>query len=439
MSKPRVFKDLIVELRDYDQATDTYTAALASGQKWGDPPPAKIKLETAAMQKSLNGLEAKKIWVENLITLGKWLMDHLLPQGDLRQVFVNAVKAAGPEEGVRLRLVTRDVILSQLPWEYSYLKIQEGDEGRTHFLVVNPKVSLVRHTPINAPMPDLAPVDPKNLRMLAVMASPVSPDFPELDLDAEGMVLEKALGDFSVDGVTVSWQPVLKDATGSGLNKALLEKPQLFHFSGHGQFKPMDDIASLILLKDDGSKAPEYVPAGDIAKRLQLAGVRLAYLGACQSSRVQGVSPWTGIAPALAAVGIPAALAMQYEVLDDMAILFAQSFYTSLGAGLSVDEAVTIGRLAVLDKSSDKGVEWGVPTLYLRSPDGILFPEVSQQPSKTADGLRASVKQIIDTIEAGGEVTGMRFNRIPGSGTFVVEANVKTVKGKLTGMEINSL
>ncbi len=437
MAKPRAFKDFIVELRDYEQGADSYTVALAPAQGWGDPPAVKLKLDQAAIQKSLDRLEGKKIFVDDLIPLGQQLMDRLLPAGDLRELFANAVKAAGPDQGVRLRLVIQDTTLAQLPWEYAYLKLQAGETDRTHFLVVNPKISLVRHTPINAPLPDLALSDPKDLRLLAVMANPDSPDFRELDLETEERVIARALGDFNVDGAVIRWQPVRTDMTPTGLSQALLEKPQLFHFSGHGQFKPLDDSASLVLLKEDGSKEPELVPASAIAVKLQAAGVRLAYLGACELGRQRGLTPWTGIAPALAAAGIPAVVAMQYELLDDMAILFAQAFYTALGAGLSVDEAVTVGRLAVLEESSDKGVEWGVPTLYLRSPDGVLFPEVSRQPSATADGIHASVKAIIDTIESGGKVIGMRFKKVPGSGTFTVEHTVKVVKGIDIGMEFD--
>src|SRR5690606_33002039 len=105
--------------------------------------------------------------------------------------------------------------------------------------------------------------------------------------------------------------------------------------------------------------------AADLALKLQAAGVRLVILGACESSRQHGRTPWTGVAPALVARGVGAVIAMQYEVLDDMAILFSQGFYRALAAGLTVDEAVSVGRLAVLEKSSEKGVEWGVPTLYL--------------------------------------------------------------------------
>jgi hypothetical protein len=77
--------------------------------------------------------------------------------------------------------------------------------------------------------------------------------------------------------------------------------------------------------------------------------------------------------------------------------------------------------------------------LYLRSSDGVLFPEVTEKPSATADGIRTSVNMIIETIEAGGDVVGMRFQRLPGSGIFSVEQNVKTVKGKLTGLTFDNL
>lgn len=437
MAKPREFDDFVLELRDYDPAADTYTAALAAGQGWGEPEPVKkIKLDQAAMEVSLRRLEERMIKDDDLFSLGKWLMDRLLPEGDLRQLFVNAVKSIQPEQGIRLRLVTRDTVLAQLPWEYSYLKLQDGPEDRTHFLALNPKVSLVRHTPINSPLPDLAPADPKNWRLLVAMASPEAQGFAPLSLGREEFVLDNALGNFKVEDTVITWQPVLRDITAAGLSNALLEKPQIFHFAGHGQYKPTDDAATLVVLEDDGSKAPHFLPAAEIAKKLQTAGVRLAYLGACQSSRQHGINPWTAIAPALAASGIPAVIAMQYEVIDEMAIVFAEAFYNVLAVGLTVDEAVTIARLAVLDKSPERGIQWGVPTLYLRSPDGILFPEVTSQPSAARDALQAKVKMIIGTIEAGGKVVGIRFKKVPGSGTFTVEQNVIIVRGENIGIDM---
>jgi hypothetical protein len=435
MSKTRQYLDYIVELRHYDPDSDQYEIALTLPKGQGEPAPVQGQLDYAQIETALADLEAKDLFLEDLVVLGGQLMDRLLPEGDLRHHLVNAVKQAGPDGGVRLRLQIREPRLAQIPWEYCYLKIHEGDAPRNHFLVVNPKLSLVRHPLLDEPAPKLAPGDPSNLRLLAIFANPESPTFRKLSLKTERRVLEKSLGDFSVEGVKIQWQPFHEDVTVDELNQFLLQKPDIFHFSGHGQFKERDDQGSLVLLRDKESKEPTPLTAGDLSLKLQAAGTRLAVLGACESSRQQGRSPWTGVAPALVARGVGAVIAMQYEVLDDMAILFSQGLYRSLAAGLTVDEAVSIGRLAVLEKSSEKGVEWGVPTLYLRA-DGVLFPKLAERETTLGEQLRAVVQNIVGTIEEGGEVLGIEFKAGATPGDYQVIQKVEVVKGRLVGISI---
>ncbi len=431
MAAPRNYVDYRVELRNYDPGRDHYEVALFPPQELGEPAPVQTALAIGDIQEPLRDLEDKEIYVDDLIPLGRQLMDRLLPDGPLRDHLANAVKNLSPDQGLRLRLQTSEPLLQQLPWEYSYLKIHEGEENRNHFLVVDPRISLVRHVPMDEPLPDLQPADPHVLHMLAVFASPVSPDFTALRLKTESGVLERALGDFNVEGVSIDWKPFLEDATLEDMNQALLKKPDLFHFSGHGQFTQQDDQGSLVLLKDKQDKAPDFLAADDLARKLRTAGVRLAVLGACESSRIQGKTPWTSIAPALVAAGVGAVIAMQYEVEDDKAILFDQAFYSALAAGLTVDEGVSVGRLAVLEKSSDKGVEWGVPTLYMRA-DGVLFPRLAERQATLGGQFRTAVQQIIDTIDQGSKVIGLEFKAGPVPGSFEVTQKVDEVKGGST-------
>jgi hypothetical protein len=437
MAKPRHYEEYIVELRHYDPDSDQYEIALTLPEGQGEPAPVQSQLDYAQIETALTDLEAKDLFLEDLVLLGGQLMDRLLPGGDLRHHLVNAVKQAGPDSGVRLRLQIREPRLAQIPWEYCYLKIHEGDAPRNHFLVVNPKISLVRHPLLDEPAPKLAPGDPANLRLLAIFANPEWPTFRKLSLKTERRVLEKALGDFAVEGVKIQWQPFHEDVTLDELNQFLLQKPDIFHFSGHGQFKERDDQGTLVLLQNKESKEPALLTAGDLSLKLQAAGTRLAVLGACESSRQQGRSPWTGVAPALVARGVGAVIAMQYEVLDDMAILFSQGLYRSLAAGLTVDEAVSVGRLAVLEKSSEKGVEWGVPTLYLRA-DGVLFPKLEERTTPLGEQLRGVVQQIIEAIEGGSEVIGIEFKAGAVPGDYQVIQNVKVVTGgsRLVGISI---
>jgi hypothetical protein len=77
------------------------------------------------------------------------------------------------------------------------------------------------------------------------------------------------------------------------------------------------------------------------------------------------------VAQSLMQQGIPAVVAMQFEVTDEAAIAFAQRFYEVLAAGHLVDTAVAEARKAIFGQGHE--VEWGTPVLYLRSSEGHIF------------------------------------------------------------------
>jgi hypothetical protein len=434
MAAARVYLDFPVELRDFDPSSGEYQAALPPGGRWGDPAAETVRLDYADIQEGLRDLENKDLFLDELIPLGEQLMDRLLPAGPLRARLVQAVQGCQPGEGLRLRLIVREPRLAQIPWEFCYLPVFGGEKDRRHFLALNPLVSLVRHTPMDEEAPVLEAATGEALRMLALMADPAGGGFEPLSLKSERRLIERALKDLEVDGVRIEWRPFIDDATPADFDQVLTAKPHIFHFSGHGLFTDRDDEASLVLVKDKEGKQPAYLPASRLGLHLRQAGVRLAYLGACQTSRQDGKTPWTAIAPALIAAGTPAVVAMQYKILDEFAITFSQAFYTSLVAGLSVDEAVTVGRLACLANSTDKGVEWGVPTLYMRSTDGILFSKEDGGQAKTADGIRTVVNQAAETLHAGGRMTGIQFKREAQPGEFHVTQKAGEVRGSMTGV-----
>jgi hypothetical protein len=443
MPKIRDYKDFTLELDNYNESTGEYQVRMPPSDEWGAPAPVTVKLDFADIETALMDLQAKEIYVEDLIPLGKKLAGRLMPEGTIRNNFVRAVKDASLEQGLRLRLLIRHVKLAQIPWEYTYLPlredVKEDSTDRTHFLVVNPKVSLVRIAPMEGKVQELAMTDSEKLVLAGAMANPKATGFSELNLKAERRFIEKALQDFKVDGVMIEWEPFQEDVTKEDLDAALLKKPDIFHFSGHGMFSGREDQGSILLVEDKTSLKPLYLGAQSFAQKVASAGVRMVYLGACESSKLQDASAWTGVAQALIAQGVLAVLAMQYEVQDSKAITFAKSFYMALAAGLTVDEAVTAGRLAILDESDDKGIEWGVPTLYLRAKDGVLFKQLTEKDSKTAEGIRVAVSQVIDTVEKGGQVIGMRFKKDPKSGEYTAESRVTTVRGTVIGIEFDEL
>jgi len=132
--------------------------------------------------------------------------------------------------------------------------------------------------------------------------------------------------------------------------------------------------AGFIVLMDKEQEAVLF-SAEQLVVNLRDRGIRLAMLGACEAGRRDAVNPWTGVVPALTRAGIPAVLGMQYTVGDDNAQAFSKRFYAAVVQGQSVDAAMTNGRIAMFNRSDVDERDWGVPVLYLRTVEDVLFPK----------------------------------------------------------------
>jgi hypothetical protein len=92
--------------------------------------------------------------------------------------------------------------------------------------------------------------------------------------------------------------------------------------------------------------------------------------------------------------GIPAVIAMQFEITDQAAITLAREFYGAVADGYPVDAAMAEARKAIFATGND--VEWGTPVLYLRAPDGRIFDvahlsESESKPTLARQDLAAGV------------------------------------------------
>jgi hypothetical protein len=428
---PRRYIDLRLELRNLDLTSGRYTVSLggALGEFDGTARLAEDELAVPLAELADGGIEED----EDRIAFGRALADRLLPDGDIRTQVTEAIRRAGPGSGVRLRVVTGEPRLAGLPWEYTYLSLLNREDP-ADFLVLNPTVSLVRHEQLPLPPGGLHAAEPTELRLLAVTAN--APGYPELDLKQEREALETALARLPTDLPRLTYQPVLEDPSAAELQAALAGRADLFHFAGHGGVH--GGTGYLALPPADGR--PGELGADRLGKLLQASGVRLAVLGACDSGR-RGRSQWAGVVPGLVAgAAIPAVVAMQYPVRNSAAVAFASAFYAAIAAGLSVDEAVCAGRLALLDPE-DLSASWGIPVLYLRSSDAVLFPRLAERPSPTADKLRSIVDLRVRSIQSGA-VTGIdaadaEAVRAVAGLALTVSMDVGTVSGgTVTGIKI---
>lgn len=448
--KPREYIDFKLYLTKAPDEQGGCRVALLPTSKVGETVlPVDVPAALGPSADQLAYLADKSITLRNLVAFGKGLGNWLLPEGTIRNLFDEALKQAGNKKGVRLRLIIADHDLKRWPWEYAYYDPLGGPDSMRGFLALEPRISIVRHEPLPHPHPEptRGKTVPTDLRMLVAAASPDTQR--TLDLDREVKIIEEALDKFDVEGVRIRADPVLMNATPLEVADALQGAGSIyvFHFAGHGIAELTDDPFTrggereegyLFFVKDKNTNSEAKVQADVLAKRLQAADVRLAVLGACYSGLRSGRYPWDSVAGALASRDIPAIISMQFEVYDVHAIAFSRTFYRALAAGLCLDEAMALGRLAMYEVTVDAGVhvEWGVPVLYSRLPDGAIIPRLTERETATANKLRTVIQQTVGIIQETGEVIGIDADVL--EGCFDVNQTVDDVAGTLVGVRLRS-
>lgn len=454
MAKKREYIDFKLFLTRPPGAPDACQVALLPTPEVGETiTPVTVPVEKGPPADQLGYLANKSITLRNLVKYGKGLANWLLPEGTIRSLFDEALKRAGNEGGVRLRLIIADHTLKGLPWEYVYYDPLGGPDSMRGFLALEPRVSIVRHEPLPHPHPEPIPekTTPTNLRMVVAAAAPKGQT--QLDLEREVEIIREALDKFGVEGVRIQADPVLMNATPPEVADAMrgADSTYVFHFAGHGTSTVEKDPFTrgeereegyLFFVQDKATNTEAKIRADDLAKYLQLANVKLAVLGACYSGLRSGRYPWDSVAGALTSRDIPAVVTMQFEIYDTHAIAFSRAFYGALAAGLSLDEAMTLGRLSMYDETGSEpgeavNIEWGVPVLYSRLPDGIIVPSLAERETETAIELRNMIQQTVDIISETGRVVGLEAQFLDGS--FRVDQRVKRVNGELVGMKIGEL
>ena len=156
----------------------------------------KVSLPLDVRQR-IGSLQRRQLTLKEMIDLGEELGGALFPPR-IRSFFnasLNRLK--NDEEGLRIRLRLDTYGLAELPWEYVYLPSPDTPEerrGPEGFLALNRRVSLVRYEILGQPVVSLDPgVVP--IRMVALLASPIDPDYEALDVAAERRNIERAVDD----------------------------------------------------------------------------------------------------------------------------------------------------------------------------------------------------------------------------------------------------
>lgn len=288
------------------------------------------------------------------------------------------------DRGLRIRLRLTDVPeLADLPWEFLY------DSAQNHFLTTSTETPLVRFLDLPQRVAPLRATLP--LRVLVVIASPRN--LKRLDAEGEWERLQEALGDLLRSGHIVLER--LPAATLDALRLRARGIPfHIFHFIGHGGF---DNIAQDGVLQFEDHSGMSHPVRGELLG-MQLhdhRSLRLAVLNACEGARSSRQDPFSGVAQSLLQQRVPAVIAMQFEISDAAAKVFAREFYCAIAEGSPVDAAVCESRKALFNE--DFGQEWATPVLYMRSEEGQLFelqaPATGLSDAKTSERERTDIER----------------------------------------------
>ncbi len=267
--------------------------------------------------------------------------------------------AAAGSAGLRLRLRLNAPELADLPWEYLY------NPALNRFLVLAVETPLVRYIELPERIRPLGVQPP--LKILVMLSAPV--DYPPLNVEEEWRKLRQALAHLEKRGLVAVER--LDGATLPALQRRLRQSSyHIFHFIGHGGYD--ESAHDGVLLLEDETRHSRKVSGQFLGTILHNhRPLRLAVLNACEGARASRTDPFTGTAQSLVQQGLPAVIAMQFEITDAAAITFSHEFYAALADGYPVDAGLVEARTAIFADGND--VEWGTPVLYMRAPDGKIF------------------------------------------------------------------
>ncbi|MBC8161623.1 MAG: CHAT domain-containing protein [Roseiflexaceae bacterium] len=380
--------ELTFQLNALDQNIFFQAESGAGGEKGGYLP---VSFPSEELRGLIAQAHSDNTDEDGLIALGKGLFEALFFQPDVRSLFARTQGAQGEGVGIRLKLRTAagDTRVAAIPWEFLY------DPDRDNPFVLQ-DISVVRYPQAAVPVPNLEATLP--LKVLLSAAQPR--DMTATEADRELNAVLASLRERGLDeGVIKASEE--RHLTRSKFQRLLRQGVQIWHFAGHGGLSR--DGKSGVLFFEDTTGGRDAVSARELAVLLGGSGVRLIVLDACESGTL-ALDAFRSIGPALTAAGVPAVIAMQFKVPEESTTAFAGEFYAALVEGHPIDACVTEGRKAVMGVTGLRRPDWGIPVVYTRAPDGVLFKLPAARVQGSGSGGQAAEGGI--TINAAGANIG---------------------------------
>ena len=310
---------------------------------------------------------------ELLAEIGSRLFSELF-RDQVRDLWAQARADLDGGGWLRLRLILHPPAVAALPWETLH------DPRRNQSFAADPKLSLVRTQNLVSYVArprTLEAALPLKVLLVTVdsgmtgVPEQIWPHQGELGLQlaarTESEQIRSAIA--KLPSARVALDHLDGRVTIQQIRERLVtSRPDILHFVGHGN----ED--GLLLWDGD---APTLVSSAALRTVLQQAeSVKLVFLNACLAGSVDSSRPFAGIAHQLLQSGLPAVIAMRYEILDRSAVHFAAGVYEALVSGQGrghIDAAVSIARNNLYINDPNR-VDYATPVLWLNSEDGRILP-----------------------------------------------------------------
>ena len=378
--------DLEVSLRDEVYTSRVLYSPMGELQR---PSTGLRELMASPDMRSIMGkLAGNSIKPSQLQDLGTRLFGALFP-GDIEvQLLRSLDDVQRSDSRLRLRLRT-DSATEQLgiPWEILYWP-RLGD-----YISLQLNMPMCRYA--DQPRPSKVRDLQLPIRILAVVSAPE--DVPGLDVEREWRLLDASLERLVLENKAEVFR--LDAPTLRRLDASLRENHyDVIHFSGHGDLDAATGAPVLFLESPD--RSTDAIGTQAFARLLRgNTSVKVVFLNSCLGALegLEGRPP--NFVDSLMAEGVPAVLAMRERISDEAAIEFSREFYRALAVASPIDVAVAHARRQMALHLSTP--EWAIPTLGLRSQDGMLLGLPDERNGVDELRGRASLRGSRGSREAG--------------------------------------
>lgn len=334
--------------------------------------------------------------IDEVAIFGSYLYKIMFHEQKIDEIFRRCYDMLNENSNTILRLTLEfrpaAKELGNLPWEYIYFP--DTDEKKGYFIGSKAQLVLSRHVPVEMPA---ARNLSDTLRVLVVISEPDD------------------LGHIQWNGIAESIEELknkLKNKPGGKIETRYLKqpeatvdiatfrqsvndfKPDILHFIGHGRWVEHNRRGQIAFNKKHITKGfyAEWINDTEFANSFNEFQPYLIFLQACQGAFADTIEHFKGVALQLVYAGVPAVVAMQYDIENVAAINFAKKFYESLANGDPIEVAVQRGRSHLMTVQLSNSLNcrtFGSPVVYTCLKKILIHPTPTG--AENADNLDESV------------------------------------------------